>query len=417
MFMKFRLLVLSIVIFTSFRSFGQQLTSEMVKEKVVKNNRHIEASAKIATAIQGRKGYLYRSYLPQIEAQAGIETFTKELKKESNDPFYGIEASINLFRGFKDAEKDNQILSEGMASHAEKDEIYLDELTKSIDSFWNIVYAKESLEVLKKYQDLNKKNLASAKQRISAGVAPQTDYVEFEMNDKLLEQEKIRLEVLQKTSEQKLNILMNEAKDKIFQYPNEIPIAVSTKKSIGKLNSLGLASVRKSEALAAKSLSESKVAGKWWMPELDLISGYKQLNRRDSDQFLQRDRQDYYYGFRLKMNLFDAAHSITEQQTLSALAIAEEFKAEQARKELEIEHENRQQIFDNVERQVIDASSNQKMMKNYLESILREYSRGVKGSSEVLSASDRYYDYQKKYIELKKDYQLMRFELTEIMGE
>ena len=56
-------------------------------------------------------------------------------------------------------------------------------------------------------------------------------------------------------------------------------------------------------------------------------------------------------------------------------------------------------------------------MKNYLESILREYSRGVKGSSEVLSASDRYYDYQKKYIELKRDYQLMKFQLTETMGE
>lgn len=415
--MKSQLLLLLMMMWLALPGLGQQLTPELVKEKVIKNNRHIEASSKISKAIQGRKGYLFRSYLPQIEAQAGIETYTKELKKESNDPFYGIEASINIFRGFKDSEKDNQISSEVLASHAEKDEIYIDELSKSIDAFWNVVYAKESLEVLKRYQDLNKKNLSASRQRISAGVAPQTDFIEFEMNDKLLEQEKIRLEVMQKTSEQKLNILMNEGKDKVFQYPLEIPSAVSNQKLMGKLNSLGLASIRKSEALAAKSLSESKVAGKWWMPELDLISGYKQLNRRESDQFLQRDRQDYYYGIRLKMNLFDAAQSITEKQTLAALAIAEEFKAEQAKKELEIEYENQQKIFANLERQVVDASSNQKMMKNYLESILREYSRGVKGSAEVLSASDRYYDYQKKYIELKKNYQLMKFQLTETMGE
>jgi outer membrane protein TolC len=415
--MKFQLSFFLITLCLTSSLLAQQLTPEMVKEKVVKNNRHIEASSKIASAIEGRGGYLYRSYLPQIEVQAGVETFTKELKKEANDPFYGIEASINLFRGFKDYERDNQIKSEVSASLAEKDEIYLDELSKAVESFWNIVYAKESLEVLKKYQDLNKKNLSASKQRIGAGVAPQTDFIEFEMNDKLLEQEKIRLEVLQKTSEQRLNILMNEGKDKTFQYPAEIPNAISSKKMIGKLNALGLSSVRKSEAIAAKSLSESKVAGKWWMPELDLISGYKQMNRRESDQFLQRDRQDYYYGIRLKMNLFDAAQSITEKQTLAALAIAEEFKAEQAKKELEIEYENQQKIFVNLEKQVLDASSNQKMMKNYLESILREYSRGVKGSSEVLSASDRYYDYQKKYIELKKDYQLMKFQLTETMGE
>ncbi|MFN7906400.1 MAG: TolC family protein [Pseudobdellovibrionaceae bacterium] len=415
--MQSQLLVFVFAIFISFVAPTQELTPEMVKEKVVKNNRHIEASVRIATAIQGRKGYLLRSYLPQVEAQAGVETFTKELKKEVNDPFYGVEASINLFRGFKDSEKDNQIKSEVDASLAEKDEIYLDELSKALESFWNVVYAKESLDVLKKYQELNKKNLTASKQRISAGVAPQTDFVEFEMNDKLLEQEKTRLDVLQKTSEQRLNILMHEGKDKTFLYPSEIPSAVMTQKVSGKVNPLGLSSVRKSEALAAKSSSESKVAGKWWMPELDLITGYKQLNRRESDQFLQRDRQDYYYGVRLKMNLFDAAQSITEKQTLAALAIAEEFKADQAKKELEIEYENQQKLFSTLERQVQDASSNQKMMKNYLESILREYSRGVKGSSEVLSASDRYYDYQKKYIELKRDYQLMKFQLTETMEE
>ena len=415
--MKFQRLLLCSIFLFSFSSYGETLTPELVRERVIKNNRHIQASSKVTTALEGRKGYLWRSYLPQVEAQAGVETFTKELKKEQNDPFYGIEASVNLFRGFKDFERDNQISSEVAASQAEKDEIYLDELSKAQEAYWNIVFSVESLEILKRYQELNKKNLSSARTRISAGVAPQTDLIEFDMNDKLLDQERTRLEVLQKTSEQKLKILMNETPDKIFQFPKEIPSTVVQAVARKHLNSLGLSSVRKSEAVAAKSRSESKVAGKWWMPELDLISGYKQLNRRESDQFLQRDRQDYYYGVRVKMNLFDAAQSITEKQTLAALAIAEEFKAEQARKELDIEFENQQQLFENLSKQVQDASSNQKMMKNYLESILREYNRGVKGSAEVLSVSDRYYDYQKRYIELKKDYQLMKFKLNETMGD
>lgn len=392
---------------------GELLTSEIVKEKVIRNNRHLQASGRIANAVEGRKGYLFRSYLPKIETQAGIETFTKEFRKESNDPFYGIEASVNLFRGFKDYEKEKQILSEVSAVQAEKDEVYLDELNKAQESYWNVIYAIESIEVLSQYQDLNRKNLNSAKQRISAGVAPRTDLIEFEMNDKILSQERLRLEVLKATSEQRLKILMNEQKNTNFLYPRKIPALVDARGTEGKLNSLGLSSVKKTEALAAKSQSESHVAGKWWMPELDLITGYKQMNRRESDEFLQRDRQDYYYGIRIKMNLFDAAQSLTERQTLAALAIAGEFNAEQTKRELEVEFENQQRLFQNLATQVQDAQSNQEMMKNYLESILREYSRGVKGSSEVLSASDRYYEYQKKFIELKKDYQLMRFRLIE----
>lgn len=396
---------------------AELLTAELVKEKVVKSNRHIEASGKVARAVEGRKGYLLRSYLPQIETQAGIETFTKEFKREQNDPFYGIEASVNLFRGFKDSERDKQISSEVAAEHAQKDEVYLDELSKAQESYWNIIYALESIEILNRYQDLNRKNLSSARQRISAGVAPRTDLIEFEMNDKLLSQERIRLEVLKTTSEQRLKILMNEDTNKVFEYPKLIPHQVELKAVPGRLNSIGLSSVRKTEALAAKSLSESHVAGKWWMPELDLITGYKQMNRRESDEFLQRDRQDYYYGIRLKMNLFDAAQSITERQTLAALAIAGEFNAEQAKKELEIEFENQKKLLQNLALQVQDAQSNQEMMKNYLESILREYGSGVKGSAEVLSASDRYFDYQKKFIELKRDYQVMKYRLSETTGE
>lgn len=409
--------LLLFILFVGAAARAELLTSELVKEKVLRNNRHLQASSRISSAVEERRGYLLRSYFPRLEAQAGIETFTKEFRRESNDPFYGIEASINLFRAFKDYEKEKQIQSEVKAVQAERDEVYLDELHKAQESFWNVVYALEGISVLEKYQELNRKNLSSARQRIAAGVAPRTDLVEFEMNDKILSQEKLRLEVLKATSEQRLKILMNEPKDKAFLFPKIIPADVDDKGTKGKLNSLGLSSVRKTEALAAKSQSESHVAGKWWMPELDLITGYKQMNRRESSEFLPRDRQDYYYGVRLKMNLFDAAQSLTEKQTLAALAIAGDYKAEQTQRELEVEFENQQRQLQNLATQVRDAQSNQDMMKNYLESILREYGRGVKGSSEVLSASDRYYEYQKKFIELKRDYQLMRFRLSETVEE
>ena len=58
-----------------------------------------------------------------------------------------------------------------------------------------------------------------------------------------------------------------------------------------------------------------------------------------------------------------------------------------------------------------------KKSKDYLRITLEEYDRGVKNSLDALTAMQRYYRYEKQYLEKKKEYQLIKADLMAIQGD
>ena len=58
-----------------------------------------------------------------------------------------------------------------------------------------------------------------------------------------------------------------------------------------------------------------------------------------------------------------------------------------------------------------------KKSKDYLKATLDEYDRGVKNSLDALTAMQRYYRYEKQYLEKKKEYQVIKSDILALRGE
>jgi outer membrane protein TolC len=162
---------------------------------------------------------------------------------------------------------------------------------------------------------------------------------------------------------------------------------------------------------------QKKSVNMWWTPSLDLYGGYYLYTLRDRDYSSQVDRDDRVLGLRLTFELFDglksynqgtATHYQAESKRLMARHVERQTDAQYIMYQEDIKHTH--EVMHYVEDRINKS-------KEYLKVTLQEYDRGVKNSLDALTAMQRYYRYEKQYLEKKKEYQIVKADLMAITGE
>jgi len=99
------LVALIVFIFLEFRASATEsvnLKFEDLPKLIKDRNLSVKGAGANVQAAQAQTGHLFRSYLPEVEAEVGGESFQRGPFGTMAQPFAKIEANINLFRGGKD---------------------------------------------------------------------------------------------------------------------------------------------------------------------------------------------------------------------------------------------------------------------------------------------------------------------------
>jgi outer membrane protein TolC len=384
---------------------------------VMEKNQHVSGAQLRSEASERLTGHLLRSYLPSLEGQIGFESYRTGSQPQGNQPFGGIGARLNLFRGGRDWLEEKARGAQAQQAQAALEQRKLEELTKARRTYWELVYQRELLDLVEEALRQNQANLASANKRIQAGLATETDRIEFEMYGVQLEQDRARLTLGSANSQRMLNVLIGRPEHSLIETVAAIPHQHDDAILATSLDAKTHRDVRALVAESDAATHQGKQAYRWWTPSLDIYGSYRLYQFQEREYPALMDRAELAAGVLLTINLFDGLHANAEGAAAGLRAEGTRQEAEQTARELAAAFEGAKQEL-KLTHDLIHAGERSVLAgADYLKRTQSEYVRGVKNSPDVFSATQKYVDLRRRYAEIRRDYQVAKAEILAMLGQ
>lgn len=386
-------------------------------DQVLKKNLAVHSYGKAKEAEEAKKGYLGRSFYPTLSLELGQENFQTGSYESRSEPYGMLEARFNLFRGGRDKLESNVRDIYAQIAEHNRNLALRGEINKIRKLQYQIMFNNELISILEKELEVNKRIKAQALQRAQSGVTTRTDTLEFTIHESEL------VETIESLHHEK-KILQIGLKPLLgLNLEEEINFsAMLEHQHDDDLISRGYTFNKHPEVATLDAefeglSNQQKSSQRWWTPRIDLYGGYYLYTLRDRDYLAISKRDDSVVGLRLTMELFDGRKGSTQATATAYQAESKRIMARHTEKQTEAKflmlkedlkhtHEVMHYVLDRI-----------KKSKDYLDLTLKEYDRGVKNSLDALTAMQRYYRYEKEYLEKKKEYQVIKADVLSILGE
>lgn len=393
-----------------------ELRFEDIPRLVAEKNQAVSGAERMIESALARTGYLGRSYLPSVDAEAGTERFETGAHESTTQPYGHLEAKVNVYRGSHDRLEESARGLQIQAADADARRTAALELAGARRTYWQLVSTREKARIMSEALDQNEKTLAVAARRVSRGLASDTDRLEFEIHRSQLREELESLTHAAIILEIKLAAALGMPPETRFKTPETIEhehdesLLAAPFEPGSHPDAKGLAAREETFGI------ERRKAQRWYLPALDLYGGYYLYNLREREHPARRDRDDKAVGARLKLFLFDGLQSradagalrlreegVGRQRVQRELALDAEVRV--AKEDLKHDHE----LVHYAEERIDQGSK-------YLARTLDEYERGVKNSPDALGAAQRHLNYRLLYADRRRDYQLTKAGLLALIG-
>lgn len=399
------------------QSIAMEITSTNLRSLLQEKNVRVAAAKLQTEAAAVRKGSLARSFVPNLELFGSQESFKSGDQALKEQPHYGAELNVNLYNGGRDKLQSEIRSLQYNRKTFQQMRVESEELEKARTAYWQILYNKEKITLLKSSIAINDQNLKAADRRINSGVATATDRIEFEMKAEELKQEfdeaTLGLKVLVNTLaifldiDEPSQIIFGEKLNHEHDYQSAIAHSPKDHEFLFKEN----------EIQYQVSRLEAANLGRTWWPRLVAFASYNQYNEREKEYPNAADRKETAVGVRLSLNLSSGFENSKEADSLEKEALSLQKTALQQKSEVEQHITNEMDELELLHGQVHAAEENIVRAEKYYKMTQSEYVRGVKNSPDVLGASEKLYELKNKRNEIIRDFQLAKSHVLAKIGK
>ncbi len=387
---------------------------EDIPQLVRKQNGSVMAGDFHLKAAKDQTNHLERSFLPQIKASGGGETFKTGNFERMTQPVGDVEGTINVFRSGKDLLEEKIRKEQVKLSETSLDQRYRTTLVHARSLYAQVLFHKGYLNILDKALAQSRKDAESVKQRISAGLTTDSDRLDFEMYRHQLEAEEVLSQEDYEHSLQELAAVLGVPEgselrvNESFQSDHHGHDAELLGESPDSEGHYDVQALKKKGSILAL---QSKQAARWWTPSLDIYGSYALYPFRERERFSLGAREEAVGGVRLSLNFFDGLYGNAQKKSLAHQAVAYEHEASQKKREVGVKITKYQHELRVRHDLLHTMEANLKRTRDYLSLSTEEYRRGVKSSPEILMVSQRVLDQQRRYLEIRRDYLITKAEL------
>jgi len=390
-------------------SFAATALTDTNLNDLIDKNPDVQSLLKRLKSSESLKGSLTRSFLPKVSLSYGREKFSTGPYHSLNQSHGGIEAEINIFNSGKDkiesSIRDNQAEIAKIDATLIRSQV-LAELKKAMSHY---AYLMEIKTITSSGMLQNEENLKSAKKRINAGLASETDSLDFKQLEIQFKQEISTLDYELGVTQRLISTLLgNDPNDGLVtKFSNEHP----DHSDESKLNLRGKSlMVKKVELHKEATYLEYKKDKRWWAPKLDIYGYALRFTQKEREYTPSDERNDVTFGFKFSLPIFDGGEGYIGAQAIKALVEAK--RSEVRSQELSLQRQSLDALkkLELAHALIHGAEENVQIMNAYRKGVLSEYSKGVKNSPDVLQASQRWIEANIRSAEVKKNYQFAKVE-------
>ena len=380
-------------------------------------NLSIQGFDKAQESEKVRQGHLLRSFVPTLSLELGQERFQSGKYTSRSNPYGMLEAKVNLFRGGRDVLESKNKNLEAQISTFNRDSAGREEISKIRKIQWQIIFNNSMIKLLQAERKENSEIKGQASVRAKTGVATRSDELEFTIHASELDEEIESLGHENQILKIGLLPLLGLSSADGLVFPESLEHEHNTDLLTLTYSSANHPQVEKLKAESESSEIQNQTLRRWWAPSLDLYGGYYLYTLRDRDYLAIRERDDRVVGLRLNFELFDgfkssnqstATYYQTESKRLMARHLERQTDAQFLMYQEDLKHTH--EVMHYVEERISKS-------RDFLKITLKEYDRGVKNSLDALTAMQRYYRYEKQLIGKKKEYQIIKTDLLQILGQ
>ncbi len=392
----------------------EKIDLETLKQYAINHNFEVTSLRRSVEEARARYNRAQSPFFPKLGLFAGLESQLTARKTQTDSIGY-LSVNYNLFSGFDDSRKKQiaELELERMQTVLQRAEFKIGlEIERAFHAF---IFKKNAIALKSDLLKINETHKRMAKQKRSAGMAVASDVMEFELAEALIKSDIVLLE--QELEESRTNmkrLLGDEVGSKIE------PMGLLRHEHIVGTFADNLEKIEttsESIALATKDLSIATVKRhQWkskWLPNIEVegLTGYFPVS-----QSLDGAGASTRGTILLKWNFFDGFDTSYEKRESEYNYL----KTEAALKQVILESVSQAEIAFNrvlaIQKRVDLEQQNESRAKTYYSSVMNEYRRGVKNSSDLKMAADGLFEAKLRQENFKFDFLVQRIELEKSIG-
>jgi outer membrane protein len=409
MFMALRFLYSFLVLVAGSTGWALQ-GSALLQERLLSNHLEIQSFEAEVKAQESIARSAQSGYYPTLNAVGGWQNVDELRDGEHKGPVGYIDGKWNLFRGFRDRSMSTQ-------AHVEFEirKIILEEKRRSLrteltEVLSEMVYAHQLEVLLDEENKLTQNHQKMASKKASAGLTGTVDNLEFDLRENEIEIQKRQLLLKHLEAHLKLKTLFGEDIQDAQLEKIKFDDFLSQDIAVPAFDRTRNPSVQKAKLRLDLAEAQKDEARSDFLPSVDFEYRFGHLTPDDTVAMKYNESR---YGILLTIPIFSGleTQSKTRAQTFNVAAKEKEF----TQSELTIEGQHK--ILGSQIKELLDLlrinDKRLKVSKKYYELTLGEYKRGVKNSPDVVAATERWFETQRRKFELLKELAILQAKINE----
>ncbi len=384
-----------------------------LKQFAINHNMEIQSLRRFVDELKSQYERSKSPFYPRLSLVTGLENQSVTSKSQTSSLGY-LSLNYNIFSGFDDSRK-KQIAN----LETEKAMILLQSAEFQIGLgvekvFHAVVFKKGALALKTEQLKVNDIHRKMANQKRSAGMAVESDVMEFDLSDSLIKSDIVLLEQELEESKSQLKKLLGEEIGSQIE-----PVGVLRHEHLqGTLKDLLEKIEVSSESImiASKDLSVASVQrGSWkskWLPKIELEgqTGYLPLDQSVDGGVTARGM------VLLKWSFFDGFDTIYEKKEQEYSYLKKEASLKQVILEKISEAEIAHAKILSIQKRVDLEDKNEGRAKAYYASVTNEYRRGIKNSSDLKIAAEGLFEARLRRENFKYEFLIQKLALEKSIG-
>jgi outer membrane protein TolC len=286
------------------------LRYEDLPEIIKGKNGAVESSTQAVEASRLRTGHLTRSLLPHLDVLGGAEHFRTGPYPNDTQPYGGVELFVNVYRGGQDVLEERHREAQLSAAEAEKEKSVRTQLAHARSLYWDLVYERELLALLKEMSRKNAEGAKAAEKRRVRGLVSSTDILAFDLSGHQLKEQIESSDHEIGLIELALRPRLNWGESEKIETPSIIPHEHDESLISAKHDGASHPETGGLLAQAESADAQASQQGRWWLPSVDIYGTYQLYTLRERFYPNLQDRFDWSVGFRLRMHIFEGAQQV-----------------------------------------------------------------------------------------------------------